>query len=213
MRISSIQKLRNNVEIYFEDSSKIRIDYRIAFDNGLRRNDDLDEEKINNLLSQSEKLKIKDSAFRFLARRHHSSQEIFKKLLNKGYKKEDISEVLEKLKRDGFVDDLLFANAFVEEKLTKKKLGLIKVKAELMKKGVDRKIIDMSLSHADNSMMEANAVSLIEKKIKFLKEKESDAKKIKQKLFSFLYSRGFDSEIITSALNKMNIGEDENSNL
>lgn len=213
MRISSIQKLRNNVEIYFEDSSKIRIDYRIAFDNGLRRNDDLDEEKINNLLSQSEKLKIKDSAFRFLARRHHSFHEIFKKLLNKGYKKEDISEVLEKLKRDGFVDDLLFANAFVEEKLTKKKLGLIKVKAELMKKGVDRKIIDMSLSHVDNSIMEANAELLIEKKIKFLKEKESDAKKIKQKLFSFLYSRGFDSEIITSALNKMNIGEDENSNL
>lgn len=213
MRISSIQKLRNNVEIYFEDSSKIRIDYRIAFDNGLRRNDDLDEEKINNLLSQSEKLKIKDSAFRFLARRHHSFHEIFKKLLNKGYKKEDISEVLEKLKRDGFVDDLLFANAFVEEKLTKKKLGLIKVKAELMKKGVDRKIIDAAFSHADNSMMESNAVSLIEKKIKFLKEKESDAKKIKQKLFSFLYSRGFDSEIITSALNKMNIGEDENSNL
>lgn len=213
MKIALIQKLRNNAEIYFEDSSKIRIDYRVAFDNGLRRNDDLDEEKINNLLSQSEKLKIKDSAFRFLGRRHHSYQEIFKKLLNKGYKKEDISEVLEKMKREGFVDDLLFAKAFAEEKLTKKKLGLIKVKAELMKKGVDRKIIDAALSDADSSMMESNAVLLIEKKIKFLKGKESDTKKIKQKLFSFLYSKGFDSEIITSALNKLNIGEDGNSDL
>ncbi|MBI1938789.1 MAG: regulatory protein RecX [Ignavibacteriales bacterium] len=213
MRISSIQKLRNNVEIYFEDGLKIKLDYRVVFDNGLRRNDDLDEEKVNSLLSQSEKLKIKDSAFRFLARRHHSSQEIFKKLLNKGYKKEDISAVLEKMKRDGFVDDLLFAKAFAEEKLTKKKLGLIKVKAELMKKGVDRRIIDAALSHADSSMMESNAVLLIEKKMKFLKGKESDEKKIKQKLFSFLYSKGFDSEIITSALNKLNIGGDENFDL
>lgn len=213
MKIALIQKLRNNAEIYFEDSSKIRIDYRVVFDNGLRRNDDLDEEKINNLLSQSEKLKIKDSAFRFLVRRHHSYQEIFKKLLNKGYKKEDISEVLEKMKREGFIDDILFAKAFAEEKLTKKKVGLIKVKAELMKKGVDRKIIDAALSDADSSMMESNAVLLIEKKIKFLKGKESDEKKIKQKLFSFLYSKGFDSEIITSALNKLNIGEDENSDL
>ena len=213
MRITSVRKRRSDVEIEFEDQSKIYVGYKVVIDNGLRRNDELDDEQIKQLLQQSEKLKIKDSAFRLLGRRAHSVFELSQKLTRKKYKKELIESVLSELKTNGYLDDNNFTDAFIKERLEKRKSGKNKIKAELMKRGVNQQSIDLVLSNIDNSVSEETALELARKKLKSLMNRESDKRKIKQKIFSFLFSKGFETEIILKVVNQLKLDEDDITDL
>lgn len=213
MRITSIRKRRSDVEIIFEDLSKIVVGYKVVIDNGLRRNDDLSEDQIKNLLTQTEKLKIKDSAFRLLGRREHSVFELTLKLSRKKFRKDLIESVLLDLKKHGYLDDNNFTDAFVKERLAKRKSGINKIKAELIKRGVNRKSIDTALSKIDNTFSEQTAFSLADQKLKSLKHKENDNRKIKQKISSFLFSKGFETDIIFKVINQLKLDEDDYTDL
>ena len=209
MRITSIRKRRSDVEIVFEDQSKIIVGYKVVVDNGLRRNDDLTEEQINELLTQTEKLKIRDSAFRLLGRRAHSVFEISQKLARKGFRKELIEIVISDLKGNNYLNDDNFSQAFVNERLAKRKSGINKIRAELIRKGVNKKSIEFALEGIDRSSSESTAFALANKKLKSLKQKENDKRKIRQKISAFLYSKGFETEIIIKVTNQLKLEEDD----
>ncbi len=213
MRITSIRKRRSDVEIIFEDQSKIIVAYKVVIDSGLRRNDDISNEQTKELLTQTEKLKIKDSAFRLLGRRAHSVFELTQKLTRKSFCKDLVESAVSELKKDGYLNDDSFAQAYTLERLTKRKSGINKIKSELIKKGVNRKSVESALSVIDQSSSETNAFELAEKKLKSLNKKENGIRKLKQKLFSFLFSKGFETEIIMKVLNRMKLGEDNFNDL
>ncbi len=207
MIITALQRKGNNVIIIFDDREPVTIDYRTVLDNGLRKNDSIDEKFFEQLISESSFLKIKDSAFRLLGRRHHSTSELRNKLAKKKYQKEIIEKVLADLTTGKFLDDEQFAVAYLEER-SLKKIGVNKLKAELFKKGIDRKIIDKVLLNIDSDLSYEQAFELAKRKILFLQRKELDKNKLKTKIFSYLSSRGFESEIILKVLNDMNHGDE-----
>lgn len=203
MIISALKQKGSNVVICFNDGEFITLDYRTVIDNGLRKNDPIDETKKERLISESNFLKAKDSAFRFLSRRHHSASELRTKLIKKKYPKEIIENVLQDLADKNFLDDEQFAKAYIEEKSVKKKIGINRLKAELFKRGIDRKIVDKVLSNVDSELSYDQALELAKRKSEFLRLKEIDKRKLKSKIFSFLSSRGFESDIIMRVLNDL----------
>ena len=213
MIITSIRKRRSDAEIIFDDSSKLIVDYRIVFDNALRKNDEITEKRKNDLINQNEKLNVKDSAFRLLGRRQHSFFELKQKLIRRGNSKDIVELVLSDLRSNGYIDDLEFAKTFRDEKLKKRKSGLSKIKAGLFQKGVDSKIIEAVLEETDKTSSEGIAFELAEKKLHSVKLKENDQRKIRQKLSAYLFSKGFDGEIIRNVIDKLNQEEDEFSDL
>ena len=72
-----------------------------------------------------------------------------------------------------------------------------------MKRGIDRKISDGLLLNMDQNSSYENALILAEKKNKLLKERGFDDRKIRSKLYSFLLSRGFESEFIVKIINEI----------
>lgn len=112
--------------------------------------------------------------------------------------------MLNELREKSFVDDRVFANHFVEEKLKKKHWGKNKIRAALFSKGVSGSIIDEVLKSFDSEEDQSKtALTLANKKYKNLKQRETDNRKMKQKIISFLLSRGFDYEISTEVVNKI----------
>ena len=204
MIITALQRKGNNVVIIFDDREPITFDYRTVLDNGLRKNDTIDEKFFERLISESNFLKIKDSAFRLLGRRHHSTSELRIKLIKKKYPKEIIQRVLSDLTDNNLLDDEQFAIAYLEERSVKKKIGVNKLKAELFKRGIDRKIIDKVLLNVDSQLSYDQAMELAQRKMMSLRRKELDEKKLKSKIFLFLTSRGFESELILKVLNDLN---------
>ena len=203
MIITALKQKGNNVLVCFDDGEFITLDYRTVTDNALRKNDQLDDKKIEFLISASEFQKAKDSAFRFLGMRHHSTSELRTKLTKKKYPKDIIEKILIDLTDKKLLNDEQFAEAFLEERSVKKKIGINKLKAELFKKGINRTIIEKTLLNVDHDLSYEQALELANRKIDSIRKKETDKRKIKAKLFSSLSSRGFEADLIMKVLNEI----------
>lgn len=205
MKITRITKKDSkNVSIYLENDKIILVNYEILLKSGLRKNDDITEYQIESLIKENQRFAVKQRAFRYLGRRLISENELRVKLKQKKYDENIIEEIINDLKEKKYLDDLEFANVFSYENVKNKFWGKNKIKAELIKKGIDNEIISRVLSEKfpeGNDLQ--NAVVLAEKKYKLLSHRNLEQKKINEKLFSFLFSKGYDYEVIKEAVEKL----------
>lgn len=205
MKIDRVsRKDEKNVSVYFDNGERLILSEDTFYSSGLRKGDEISGDRFSFFIEQNILYHIKQRALSFLARRFHSEKELLIKLKTKAYEERLIKIVLSDLREKSFIDDQVFANHFIEEKLKKKRWGKNKIRAALFSKGVSSSIIDDVLQ-SFNSEEDQNevALSLAKKKFENLKLRETDSKKLKQKIISFLLSRGFDYEVSSGAVNKI----------
>lgn len=205
MKIDRVsRKDEKNVSVYFDNGERLILSEDTFYNSGLRKGDEISEDRFSFFIEQNILYHIKQKALSFLARRFHSERELFIKLKSKSYEERLIKIVLNELREKSFINDQVFANHFIEEKLKKKRWGKNKIKAALFSKGVSASIIDEVLKSFDSEIDQNEAaLGLAQKKLEKLKLRESDDRKLKQKLISFLLSRGFDYEVSSEVVNKI----------
>jgi regulatory protein len=205
MKIERVsRKDEKNVSVYFENGERLILSEDTFYSSGLRKGDEISEDRFSFFIEQNILYHIKQRALSFLGRRFHSERELFIKLKSKSYEERLIKVVLNDLREKSFIDDSVFANHFIEEKLKKKSWGKNKIRAALFSKGVSGSIIDEAIQAFDSEENQnETALTLANKKYKSLIKRETDNRKIKQKIISFLLSRGFDYEISAEVVNKI----------
>ncbi|KAF0151435.1 MAG: regulatory protein RecX [Ignavibacteria bacterium] len=209
MKIAALKKKGNNVTVVFDDGTYRVLDYRVVVDYGIWKGQEIDDEKLELLSSESSLLKAKDSAFRFLGMRLHSKAELKLKLLKKKFPLDVIENVLLYLQKENYLNDEEFVIQFSAERVKRKKIGPAKLSAELMKKGINRELIKTLLSSHDQENYFANALTLAEKKLVQIKRKETDPRRIAQKLFTYLASKGYQSDVIRNVVENLKLGNED----
>jgi len=199
-----VKKDVRNVIIYFENDEKLILAFDVFMKSGLRKNDEISGDRFSSLIEENIKYHIKQRAFRYLGRRLHSESELRTKLMQKGYEKKFINEILNDLKRNSYIDDKEFAKVFAEEKLKRKQWSEKKLKSELIKKGVNADIITEVLqSKISDEANLNNAFIVASKKYGSLNKRGIESELIRQKLITFLQSRGYDYDIIKQVCDKL----------
>jgi regulatory protein len=200
-RITSIkqQKDENRVNVYLDGKFGFGIDLDNFVKLGLRVEQEIDEKKLKEVVAKSEHQKILDRLINFVIFRPRSIEEI-KIWLRRKKIPEDMHESLwATLKRLGFVDDYKFAQWWLEQRASFRPKAKKALKYELLKKGVDRKIIDQVLEEAPVDE-EKIAMNLLDKRKS--KWEKMDKKEVKQKMYAYLAARGFDWELVKSVVEK-----------
>ncbi|MCD7856119.1 MAG: RecX family transcriptional regulator [Clostridiales bacterium] len=155
-------------------------------------------ELLNEITVTNAYIKAKNSALKFLGYRMRSRKEIEDRLKRDEFSPSIIEKTLSFLEEYGYIDDEAFAKAYIEEKKKLNGYGIVRLKSELYKKGIDRSIID-SLT----DLMTEGEEELIEKALyKKLKGEKITDRKQRQKLLGYLLRKGFGYEPSLSVIEK-----------
>jgi regulatory protein len=204
MQIAKVVKKGNNdVTIHFDNDSTLFLTVEVFFKSGLKKGDDISEDRFSLLIEKNKLYHIKQRALRLLGRRQHSISELKRKLWNKDYEQKLIDEVIEDLVKNGYLNDEDFIREFVADKSKTKKWSKNKIKSELIKRGLTPKQIDEILNKQPKETENENALKLAQKKYMLLVKRNSEPKELRNKLSAFLFSKGFDYELIKDVCEKI----------
>jgi regulatory protein len=132
-----------------------------------------------------------NSAVRLLARREHGEQELFDKLIKKGYTHTAVQEAIAECQRLGLQSDARYVDGFCRWRI-RQGYGPLKIRQELQLKKIDRDLIEQTLEQEKDNWL-SYALDVWQKK-----DKSSDIVDFAdlQKRQRFLLYRGFPTDII-----------------
>ena len=198
-----VKKGKNDVTIQLDDDKYLILKLEVFLKSGLKKGNEISEDRFSFLIEQNKLFYIKQKAFRLLGRRQHSSSELRRKLWNKDYEQKLIDEVIEDLSKNGYIDDTEFIRVFVAEKSKTKNWSRKRIKSELIKRGLDSKLIDKILSEQCSKSDYDNASTVAKKKVEVLTKRNLEKKELRTKLSTYLFSKGFDYEVIKDVVNQI----------
>ncbi len=118
-------------------------------------------------------------------------------------------QIIETLRQEKFVDNARYTRAFIGEKLRSGSWGETKIRYHLLRKEIDRNIIDQTLEELMDRKEAIEGLSeILEKKYKSERRKSDDQYKIKGKLYRWAATRGFDSADILKIIETLINDED-----
>jgi regulatory protein len=142
-----------------------------------------------------------DAMIYFCNYRERCKSELVKKLQDFDLDQSEKESIISTLEELNIVDEKRYLEFFIRGKFRLKKWGKNKIKVHLISKGIDQKSITAAL---DEWIDEEEYIQVIEqlflRKWDQLKNKKDYA--TKQKVYRYLYSKGFESDSITACFRK-----------
>ena len=140
-----------------------------------------------------------DAALRSLTRRAHSVYEMKKSLARRTDDQALVKTVLERLKRNGLIDDARYAKQFARQHTEARKQGKFRVTRELRQRGIPDRHIETALEEAAKTTDERASVRhRIEKKLRSFRGEVDDRKMAS--VFRSLLRAGFPADVIRNEL-------------
>lgn len=163
----------------------------------------LSDQEIEKIILEDKTVRGKEYLLILLSRRIYSRYEILRKLNNKGYSENIISNLVFWLEDNNHINDELFAKMWAQFRLQNKPIGRYRLNQELRLKGIKQDIIQKVIDETYNEMDELTlARNLIKEKIA-----SSEIKNIRidsKKIYNFLLRRGFSIEISRNIYHELN---------
>ena len=209
-QITSIEpqkRRRGRFNIYVEGQFSFAADENLLAKNMLTVGKNLSADDIERLIKENEAGKLFDASLRFLSYRQRSEKEVkdflVKKIARVEYIKFTeasqspvISQIITRLKKQSFLNDEEFANWWVKARTGSQPKGPYVIRMELLRKGVDKEIVEKAISKITNQKELGSKV--IEKKLVIWKTLTN--LELKKKIYEHLARRGFDSKTINEVI-------------
>ena len=199
MTITKIERQQKNdkrCSIYIDGAFAFGLSEADVLYYKLSEQSTISETQLDHIVNEVIFEKARDKAFRYIGYKARTKAETVRKLTEEGYPETVIDRVMQLLARYGYIDDEKYAMAYVKERLATKAHGPLRIKQELLEKGIDSATAAKVLTAhpADEGAM---ARAHLEKKTRG--QTKMDEKE-RRRCYDYLLRRGFSAETARQAL-------------
>lgn len=166
---------------------------------GIKEGEEIPEESLREIREEILPLRAKKRAMNLLQKREYTSAGLREKLREGEYPEACIEEALAYVESYGYVDDLRYARDFIAYNLERK--SRMRIEQDLLRKGIRKDTVRAVFDELEEQGTRQDEAAMIKN---LLEKKKYDAKTAdrqeKQRMYAFLYRKGFHSEAINRAL-------------
>lgn len=207
VKILNIEKYKGNtycVEIEGEDN--IYLHSSIVSEFHLKSEMIIPQSALEEIIFQNDFRKAKERALYLLDYRDHSYKELYDKL-RRNYSPEICEAVMEKMIEIGVIDDRKYAERYARYLFEVKHAGKYKARAEMLKKGIDKEIVDEFLEEYEEDTQE-RLKELVEKKYARYLTDEKGVQKVFNALVRYGYNYSDVREVIKEFMDEVEFNGD-----
>lgn len=158
--------------------------------------------------NNKEKKPVKaDDAYRKLsamcATAEYCESDLRKKLERWGVGPEDTEKIFQRLRKENFINEHRFAKSFCNDKVRFTRWGRRRISMELNMRGISPEAISEAFDAIDDTEYISILENLLQQKAKSVTGRNEYEKRMK--LMRFAAGRGFETDIISDCIDKMNL--------
>ena len=191
-KISPAVKTPGRYNIYVDGKYSFSLDEFQLVQTGLHSGLDIDESKLDELKSESDYGKNYIRAVDLISRRLRSEKEIRDYAKRKQWTATNTERVIERLKSHGYLNDKVFAEAFVRSRQSTERYSKRRIERDLRQKGIAPNIVEQVLP--DESSDKNAIIKLVQKRA----SRYDDVNKLK----AYLFRAGFNYDDVNQAINE-----------
>ena len=194
--------------------------YKVLFDNGMEfqfyedvilehqllMKKEITEKDLQSIQEANLAYDVYYQALKSLKSRFKSVYEMKLWLLKKEYPEDLINQAIQKLKKQGYLNDELYAKSYLNEQLVTTSNGPYKIRRGLLEKKISEDIIDEVLENYGEEEQRSKINKIIEKKMKANHNKGGVV--LRQKISLDLKNMGYEISLINEGLSKFDFSQD-----
>ena len=165
----------------------------------IKEDQELSEESYRQIMTQILPRRAKLRSMNLLQSRDYTRRQLEDKLRQGEYPDACIEEAIAYVEYYGYIDDRRYAREFIEYNMQTK--SRTRIETDLMRKGIAKDVIREAFTELENLGVEQDEMSMI---CDLLKKKkycaDTASRQEQQKMYGFLYRKGFRSDAIARAL-------------
>lgn len=200
-RISAIRVGGNRakrIRVFLDNEFAFSLEAEVAIKERLQVGQELSANHIKSLADSDRINRCFNAAARYLSYRPRSEFELVERLQKRGFDSGTIERVIARLKGQGLVDDIAFANFWKESRESFSPRSQWLTRVELERKGIATDIIDEVMATSDDSDTAYRAALK-----KFRSLSLSDYESFRYRLGEYLKRRGFNYGVIKHTVERL----------
>lgn len=190
---------RGRYKVYIEENPAFAL-YRGELKRlGIREGEEITEENLREIREEILPLRAKKRAMNLLQKREYTAAALREKLRDGEYPEACVEEAVAYVESYGYVDDRRYARDFIVYNMNRK--SRVRIEQDLMRRGIHKDTVRSLFEELEEEGAKQDEAAMIRR---LLEKKKYDAEtadgREKQRMYAFLYRKGFHSEAINRAL-------------
>jgi regulatory protein len=193
----------NRTSVFLDGEFAFGVHEDLVVKHGLRVGRSLTPEEQQEIEREDQYVRAKQRALDYLAHKPRTEEEVRRKLRRQDVPDLVVEDVVDRLYELDYLDDEAYARDYVRNRFASKKYGPVRIRRELVKRGIDRHTAEEAVDDLFvEKDVQAAARTHAEKRWARLTD-EDDPRRRKQKVYRYLQRRGFTSSTITPLLDEL----------
>lgn len=197
MKINSFKKKKLNMyELTLSNNERVILYDDIILKYDLLISKEIEYKELGKIIEENNKLQVYYEALKFISRKLRTEKEIRKKFQE--FNKEAIDEAIQKLKKDGYLNNEVYIKAYINDAVNLGIDGPFKITKDLINLGFNEIDILSYLDEISIDVWNNKITKYIEKKQKSNHSYSNNL--LKQKIINDLINKGYSKEMISNIL-------------